>query len=489
MWLRPKKTNPALVPLRRWSQEEFESRLAYVDARARQVRLSKILGSKNAKSDTVEFCEQTLGFKPTDYQKELIRLFNENQFVAARWCRQSGKSFTVCAMLLHYALMHPGSHIALIGPSWRQTKRNIQRIAYFLRKLPPEFYSKPQATRIRVNDSVIEAFPNNPDTIRGPTLNVIWWDETNFTPHDEELYDAIVFTTVTTRGKVVCASTPWNRDSVFWKMCNDEGFIDYKRSHVTCEGATEPNGPLKRDMIEILKRQFGGDSERWQREMMAEWAEGEHTWLSQSLIVSCIGTVKTCGQDMKLWNEEVNYEGTLFAGLDLAQVRDYSVLAILQRVNDLLLLRHLEIFSQPTKYANVLGRTKILQDRWGGFAKIKVDITKDGPSIISEMDDAGIQNAEGVVLSARSKSEVAELLKQRMFDKKLFYPHLTWERPYRSDLCSELNTERYEYRKDGTVGLDHPSGTHDDVFWSIALAVYAAGGIKTSDDVYAMKLI
>jgi len=105
------------------------------------------------------------------------------------------------------------------------------------------------------------------------------------------------------------------------------------------------------------------------------------------------------------------------------------------------------------------------------------------------MDDAGIQNAEGVVLSARSKSEVAELLKQRMFNKKLFYPHLTWERPYRSDLCSELNTERYEYRKDGTVGLDHPSRTHDDVFWSIALAVYAAGGIKTSDNVYAMKLI
>ncbi len=28
-------------------------------------------------------------------------------------------------------------------------------------------------------------------------------------------------------------------------------------------------------------------------------------------------------------------------------------------------------------------------------------------------------------------------------------------------------------RKDGTIGYSHPNGTHDDVFWSIALAVYA----------------
>ena len=27
--------------------------------------------------------------------------------------------------------------------------------------------------------------------------------------------------------------------------------------------------------------------------------------------------------------------------------------------------------------------------------------------------------------------------------------------------------------RDGNVGFSHPWGTHDDVFWSIALAVYA----------------
>jgi reverse gyrase len=39
--------------------------------------------------DPVEFFRQVVGFEPTSYQKEFIKLFLENQFLAARWCRQS----------------------------------------------------------------------------------------------------------------------------------------------------------------------------------------------------------------------------------------------------------------------------------------------------------------------------------------------------------------------------------------------------------------
>ena len=67
---------------------------------------------------------------------------------------------------------------------------------------------------------------------------------------------------------------------------------------------------------------------------------------------------------------------------------------------------------------------------------------------------------------------MASLLKQRMMDHRLYYPLLSWEKPYRGDLCSELNVERFDLRKDGHIGYSHPNGTHDDVFWSIALAIY-----------------
>ncbi len=72
------------------------------------------------------------------------------------------------------------------------------------------------------NDSIIECFPNNPDTIRGPTLHLVYWDEMNFTANDEEMYDAILFTLGTTNGKFVCSSTPWSTDHMFYRIFNHQ---------------------------------------------------------------------------------------------------------------------------------------------------------------------------------------------------------------------------------------------------------------------------
>jgi len=60
-----------------------------------------------------------------------------------------------------------------------------------------------------------------------------------------------------------------------------------------------------------------------------------------------------------------------------------------------------------------------------------------------------------------------------MMDQKFFYPMINWEQPYHGDVCTELNVERYDLRRDGTIGFSHPQGTHDDVYWAIALAVYS----------------
>jgi len=451
---------------------------------AQKTLAMKILEEKalSLSSDPVQFFRQVVGFEPTLYQKDFIKLFVENQFTAGRWCRQSGKSWIMAALLLWYALTRPDSYIALVGPSWRQTKLNIRRISYFLRRLPATMYLKPQKTRLAFpNGSVIEAFPNNPDTIRGPTLHAIWWDETNFTPSDGDLYDAILFTLGTTDGKLACTSTPWNMDSLFWKMCNHKDYSDFARLHVSWQQALEPDGPLKKGILEKIRKQFGEDPSRWRREMEAEWAEDEDVWLPQSLIVSCVGTVKSCGEDLQSFDAEKSYDGEFFGGVDFAQTRDYCVFSVVQRLNDRLFLRHLKIFQQPTKYAHVLGYVKTLQDRWGGFAKIRVDFTREGPSIISDMENATIRNAEGVNFSIPRKSEMANLLRQRMTDQRFYFPLITWEKPYRGDICSELNVERYELRKDGTIALSHPRGTHDDVFWSIALAVYGTVEMKAVD--------
>jgi hypothetical protein len=172
----------------------------------REIRQAAIEKTQSLSVDPTKFFEQVIGFKPFAYQAEFIRMFQENQFTAACWCRQSGKTFIIAALLLWYATTHPQSAIGIVGPSWRQTKRILSCIASFTHKPPPGIAFKPQRTQIHfANGSTIEAFPNNPETIRGPTLHVVYCDEFNFVPNDQELYDAILFTLSTTDGKFVCS--------------------------------------------------------------------------------------------------------------------------------------------------------------------------------------------------------------------------------------------------------------------------------------------
>ena len=439
----------------------------------RLYQASKVAQVDAVKGDTARFFNEICHLKLFAYQLELAELYKKNQFLAVRWPRQTGKSTSIGGLLLQDAYENNDLNIAFIGPSYRQTKLNLRRVARFCHNLPFGTCSI-QRTRISFkNGSVIEAFPNNPDTIRGNTFHRIWWDETNVTEGDDDLYDAILFTLGTTNGKLIASSTPFNSDSLFWRMCNHKDFTDFARHHFSYEAALEPKGPLTVQMVEKERKQFGDDPMRWRREMEAEWAEDEDVWLPQSLIVSCVGTVKNCGKDLEEYNVEKSYTGAFFLGLDIGQVKDYTSLTVVERVDDMIYLRYQKLFPHPTTHAHILGYIKRLQDLWGGFEKIRVDYTREGPSLIKDMENAGIENAEGVNFSVPRKSEMANLLKQRMMSQQFRFPLLTWKEPYRCDICTELNIEKYQLRKDGNIGYSHPNGTHDDVFWSIALAIYA----------------
>jgi len=442
---------------------------------------AEVAKAKKLSSDPAEFFRQIVGFEPTPYQKEFIKLFLENQFLAARWCRQSGKSWIVSALLLWYAVTHPDSYIGVVAPSWRQAKLVIRRIAYFVKNLPPGMAFKPLKTAIRfTNGSVIEAFPCNPDTIRGPTLDVIYADEFSFMPDDEEMYDAILFTISTkSHGKFICTSTPWSTDSIFYKIFYHKGFEDFAKHHVTWEQALEPNGPLKRSILEKIRKQFADDPWRWKREMEAEWAEDENVWLPQSLISKCIDG------SLELYDFESSQRGKFLAGLDLGKLQDYSVLIVVEDVDGKLLLRHWKVFPLGTKYATVIGYVKTLCDRWKNVERIRVDITGVGEYVVEDMQNAGINaEIEGVTFTVPRKQEMASLLKQRMLEGAYNFPfvEMRLSPTVLLSYVAELNVERFELRKDGSIAFSHPQGQHDDTFWATALAIYCT--VKMTPEPY-----
>ena len=155
---------------------------------------SKAAKVEAVKGDTEKFFVEVCHLKPFGYQLELAELYKRNQFLAVRWARQTGKSTFIGVLLLQDAYENDDLTVGFVGPSYRQTKLNLRRVASFCKNLP-RGSCHVQKTRISFkNGSVIEAFPNNSDTIRGNTFHRLWWDETNFTAADEDLYDAILFT-------------------------------------------------------------------------------------------------------------------------------------------------------------------------------------------------------------------------------------------------------------------------------------------------------
>ena len=64
-----------------------------LEGNAAEVDELEVTETRKATGDYSEFCREYLKFVPFSYQDELIELYKQFQFVAARWCRQSGKSW------------------------------------------------------------------------------------------------------------------------------------------------------------------------------------------------------------------------------------------------------------------------------------------------------------------------------------------------------------------------------------------------------------
>ena len=457
--------------------------------------------------DPVEFCRGWLGYEPYGYMWPFLR--DEGHFVANLQARQTGKTFNGMAKLLWIGFRYPGSLILVTAPKFDQAKNvafkalgeHLER----MRGVDPRFFDYVVGRRnvlrtlVRFrNGSVIRAESPVPETIRGHTAKAVYLMEANFIRDDLELYSAVLFSLNTTNGFLIAESTPWNRDSVFYRMMNDDGFGRFSRHRVEYTEALAPEGPLNPEIVGMIEEQLGGDPGRWSREMLCEWGEDLDVWLSTSLIA--------LAQDSSLNYHDAGTRlmGDFFVGVDFGKHRDHSVIAVVERVDDHLFLRHCHCFPLEASYGTVIGYIKRLQDGWRRVHAVYADKTGVGEYIVEDMMRGGLRNVTGVNFTDSSKEAMATCLKEQM--RSAVCPMCGWDGyvdalsgewrtscpegcvneegskaslrpllhiPFDPDLFYELNVERYELSKTGKILFNHPQGTHDDRFWALSLAAYA----------------
>lgn len=166
-------------------------------------------------------------FKPYEYQKDIVRLFERERFVICKMPRQVGKTTIVVGILLHAALFNENYRIAILANKEKQAHEILGRIQLAYEHLPKWLQQGVvewnKGTIELENGSKIQAEATASSAIRGTSQNLVYLDEFAFVPNSiQETFFSSVYPTISSGSttKVLITSTP-NGLNLFYKLWID----------------------------------------------------------------------------------------------------------------------------------------------------------------------------------------------------------------------------------------------------------------------------
>jgi len=206
--------------------------------------------------------EGLVQFKPWDFQEDMIKKVHDNRFIICKFPRQTGKSTTIIAYLLHYVLFNPNVTVAILANKQTTAMELLHRLKLAYEYLPKwlqqgiEEWNK--GSIILENGSKIVASATSSSAVRGGSFNMIFLDEFAYVPSGvaEEFFSS-VYPTISsgTKTKVLIVSTPKGMN-MFYKLWVD-----------ACDGR---NGYVP---IEVDWDRVPGRDEKWKKQTIANTSE------------------------------------------------------------------------------------------------------------------------------------------------------------------------------------------------------------------------
>jgi len=245
-------------------------------------------------------------------------------------------------------------------------------------------------------------------------------------------------------GWALIITTPKSKGWVFelWKRGQPGGDPDYE----SWQMPSWTNPHLKRELIEAERARL--PEAVFRQEYEAAWVEGA-------------GAVFRFVRDAATGDWEDPVPGKQYvAGLDLAQIVDFSVLVIMSRDRRVV---HVERFQRMPWDAQV-ARFKAATDRYN-HCQVLVDASGVGSPIVENLSKAGVR-ARPYKFTQTSKTELIQNLSVMLEKRQIVLP--------RADLCPELVDEleafQYVVSDAGTIRMEAPGGMHDDLVVGLGLA-------------------
>ena len=174
-------------------------------------------------------------FRLYDFQENLIRSFHEKRFTICKMPRQTGKSTTCVAFLLHYLIFNDNVTIGILANKASTAREILGRLQLAYENLPQwlqhGIISWNKGSVELENGSTILAASTSASAVRGMSFNIIFLDEFAFVQNNiADAFFASVYPTITSgkSTKVIIVSTPHGMNH-FYRMWNDaeKGNNDY----------------------------------------------------------------------------------------------------------------------------------------------------------------------------------------------------------------------------------------------------------------------
>lgn len=397
----------------------------------------------------------------TDYQKRFID--DESRFRLVLKSRQVGGSFMIAVEAFLHCLLFPSSTVLLVSRSMRQSvelMRKVKTIVYELSKARVRDGDTLYTVKIeRETETLIEfsngsriiSLPNNPDTIRGYTANMVYVDEAAMFKNDEEIRKAVVFTTVATDGRITLVSTPKGKRGWFYEAYQEPEKWSIHRIHYS-------QAPHLGQEIEELRKTL--TELDWRQEMELEFLDEAAALFPYDLILAATEDYST-----QLETLENGY-----VGIDFGRYRDSTVIIAVEK-SEKLRVRFIhamvgEDFNKQidfiTKACGIIKPIRVLVDKTGMGIPLYDVLAKKLGAIV-----------DGFTFTTSNKEALILRLYNAFRNNEVIIPADATE------LVNQLHQfQRKEER--GHVKFEAPAGGHDDYVMALALAVYAATVQTTS---------
>ena len=242
-------------------------------------------------------------FKMYNLQKEMVGTFHNNRYSICKLPRQSGKSTTIIAFLLHYCIFNANVNVAILANKAAVARDLLGRLQLAYENLPKWLQqgviSWNKGSLELENGSRILAAATSSSAVRGGSYNIIFLDEFAYVPSNiAEQFFSSVYPTISSgkTSKVIIVSTPHGMN-MFYKLWRDAE--DGKNSYVP---------------IEVHWTEVPGRDEKWKKETIANTSEQQ---FRTEFECEFLGSVNTLINPSKLRTMRYRQPSVSNAGLDI----------------------------------------------------------------------------------------------------------------------------------------------------------------------------